>query len=98
MHSFRNVLDSDRIHVVDTSLTKLRPTGGLPTSRREEGKTNRLVKRGIILHSSDSGEHWAVVYRNPQLGAFNALATNGSGCVWAVGKNSQIIRLCPSDK
>jgi photosystem II stability/assembly factor-like uncharacterized protein len=71
---------------------------GYEERAEKRGKTNRLVKRGIILHSSDSGEHWAVVYRNPQLGAFNALATNGSGCVWAVGKNSQIIRLCPSDK
>ena len=75
------------------------PRNGLMASGYEErGEINRLVKRGIILHSSDGGEHWGVVYRNPQLGAFNALATNGFGCAWAVGENGQVIRLCPSRK
>ena len=62
----------------------------------ERGNRNRLAKMGIILHSSDGGEHWSIVYRNAQLGAFNSLASNGSGCVWAVGESGLFMGVCPS--
>lgn len=47
----------------------------------------------VILHSSNAGRNWSVVYRNPQVGAINALAVINADNIWAVGDDGLILRL-----
>jgi photosystem II stability/assembly factor-like uncharacterized protein len=48
---------------------------------------------GIILHSSDGGRSWAIVYRNAKARSINAIVAIDSNHIWAVGDNGLTLRL-----
>jgi photosystem II stability/assembly factor-like uncharacterized protein len=48
---------------------------------------------GAIMYSSDGGQNWSVVYRNPKVSDINALVAVSAGQVLAVGNDGLILRL-----
>jgi photosystem II stability/assembly factor-like uncharacterized protein len=48
---------------------------------------------GVILLSTDAGNHWTFVYRSSRSRSINALASAGAGGVWAAGDEGLLLRL-----
>ena len=64
----------------------------------DRGEKINTFLEGAILHSADDGEHWTILYRNPQIKRINSLIALDSDHVWAVGDDGLILRLWSSAK
>jgi hypothetical protein len=47
---------------------------------------------GVILHSSDKGLNWSIVYRNHLTDSINSLFVTSSNHVWAVADEGLILK------
>jgi photosystem II stability/assembly factor-like uncharacterized protein len=63
----------------------------LAQDRKGDNQTER--KEAVVLHTTDAGLTWNVVYRNSNIQAMNRIALFNIGTVWVVGENGLIIRL-----
>lgn len=59
----------------------------------ETNQPLQLSGEGVVLHSSDDGLNWTIVYRSPDVRSLNALSRSDAAHIWAVGSNSSIMVL-----
>jgi hypothetical protein len=50
-------------------------------------------RAGVILHSSDGGLNWTVIYRDPKAKSIDAVTAQPGGYVWGVGERGLVVRL-----
>lgn len=74
--------------------------GAIPASGRGSNFVTRN-RDGVLLHSSDGGRNWTVLYRNSNTPRINSLVSIDSNNILAAGENGYVIRLervTPSSK
>jgi hypothetical protein len=80
-----NCYISDLLSISETNLL----ASGHTMESASEPTTSR--RQGVILHSSDGGLNWSIVYRGST--PINAMTLSQSNVVWAVGERGVVLNL-----
>lgn len=65
--------------------------GSIPTLESASSFDDR--RDGVILHSTNGGRDWEILYRATGIGSINKLSAVSPSLVWAVGANGLVVRL-----